>query len=249
MRLLILGGTSEASALAAALARRSDLTAVLSLAGRTAAPEVPPIPYRIGGFGGIAGLSDYLAAERMDAVVDATHPFAAQMSRHAAEACRARGLPLAAFTRPPWHPGEGGNWMEVPDMAAAVAALGSAPRSVFLTVGRLSLPAFAEAPQHRYVIRTIDVPDGLDRLPNRRLIQARGPFDATAEEELMRRERVEVLVTKNSGGAATYGKMEAAGRLGLPVIVVQRPGRPEGVPVLHDLYAVLDWIEAHRPAP
>jgi precorrin-6A/cobalt-precorrin-6A reductase len=249
MRLLILGGTSEASALAAALARRSDLTAVLSLAGRTAAPEVPPIPHRIGGFGGIAGLSDYLAAERMDAVVDATHPFAAQMSRHAAEACRARGLPLAAFTRPPWHPGEGDNWIEVPDMSAAVTALGSAPRSVFLTVGRLSLPAFAEAPQHRYVIRTIDVPDGLDRLPNHRLIQARGPFDATAEEELMRREGAEVLVTKNSGGAATYGKMEAAGRLGLPVIVVQRPARPEDVPVLHDLYAVLDWIEAHRPAP
>jgi precorrin-6A/cobalt-precorrin-6A reductase len=222
---------------------------VLSLAGRTAAPEKPPIPHRIGGFGGITGFSDYLAAERINAVVDATHPFAAQMSRHAAEACRARGLPLAGFTRPPWHPGAGDNWIEVSDMAAAVAALGSAPRRVFLTVGRLSLPAFAEAPQHRYVIRTIDVPDGLDRLPNHRLIQARGPFDATAEEELMRREVVEVLVTKNSGGAATYGKVEAARRLGLPVIVVQRPARPEGVPVLHDLYAVLDWIEAHRPAP
>jgi precorrin-6x reductase len=166
MRLLILGGTSEASALAAALARRSDLTAVLSLAGRTAAPETPPIPHRIGGFGGIAGLSDYLAAERMDAVVDATHPFAEQMSHHAAKACRARG-----------------------------------------------------------------------------------PFDAAAEEELMRREAVEVLVTKNSGGAATHGKVEAAARLGLPLIVVQRPARPEDVPVLHDLHAVLDWIEAHRPAP
>jgi precorrin-6A/cobalt-precorrin-6A reductase len=171
------------------------------------------------------------------------------MSHHAAKACRARGLPLAAFTRPTWHPRAGDNWIEVPDMAAAVAALGSAPRSVFLTVGRLSLPAFVEAPQHRYVIRTIDVPDGLDRLPNHRLIRARGPFDAAAEEELMRREAVEVLVTKNSGGAATHGKVEAAARLGLPLIVVQRPARPEDVPVLHDLHAVLDWIEAHRPAP
>jgi precorrin-6A/cobalt-precorrin-6A reductase len=249
MRLLILGGTSEASALAAALAPRADLTAVLSLAGRTAAPETPVIPHRIGGFGGIAGLSDYLAAERFDAVVDATHPFAAQMSRHAAAACGALALPLAAFTRPPWRPREDDKWIEAPDMPAAVAALGSAPRSVFLTVGRLSLPAFAEAPQHHYVIRTIDVPDGLARLPDHRLIQARGPFDAAAEEELMRREGIEVLVTKNSGGAATHGKMEAARRLGLPAIVVQRPARPEGIPVLHNLDAVLDWIEAHRPAP
>jgi precorrin-6A/cobalt-precorrin-6A reductase len=249
MRLLILGGTSEASALATALARRSDIQAMLSLAGRTAAPERPPISHRIGGFGGVAGLSDYLALERFDAVVDATHPFAAQMSRHAAEACRARAVPLAAFTRPPWHPAEGDRWIEVPDMEAAVAALGDAPRRVFLTVGRLSLPAFAAAPQHDYVIRTIDVPDGLARLPHHRLVQARGPFDARAEEDLMRREAIEVLVTKNSGGAATEAKMAAASRLGLPVIVVQRPARPDGVAVLHDLQAVLDWIEAHRPPP
>ena len=249
MKLLILGGTSEASALATALAPRSDLEAVLSLAGRTSAPETPPIPHRIGGFGGIAGLSNYLYAEHIDAVVDATHPFAAQMSRHAAEACRALGLPLAAFTRPPWHPVEGDRWSEVQDMEAAVAALGNAPRRVFLTVGRLSLPAFAAVPQHHYLVRTIDVPDGLAGLPSHRLIQARGPFDAEAEEDLMRREAVEVLVTKNSGGPATWGKMEAARRLGLPVIVVQRPARPEDVRVLHDLGAVLDWIEAHRPPP
>lgn len=246
MRILILGGTSEASALARALAGRPEIEAELSLAGRTQSPVPPPVAHRIGGFGGVKGLEGHLAAGGFRAVIDATHPFAQGMSRNAAEACARLLLPLVAFSRPPWVAGPGDRWAEVADVEAAVRALGEQPACVFLTVGRLSLPAFAAAPQHRYLIRTIDRPDGLEALPFHRLVQARGPFDRAAEETLMRQEAVEILVTKNSGGGATAAKLEAARRLGLPVVMIRRPGRPH-MPVLHDLAEVLDWIEAHRP--
>jgi precorrin-6A/cobalt-precorrin-6A reductase len=136
----------------------------------------------------------------------------------------------------------------VPDAAAAAAAIGPGPRVVFLTVGRLSLPAFAAAPQHLYLVRSIDPPAGLDALPRHRLVLARGPFAEDDERLLMREHRVEVLVTKNSGGAATRPKLDAARALGLPVILIRRPADP-GAPRLHDLQAVLDWIETHRATP
>ena len=142
MRLLILGGTAEANALAAALAGRADIEAMLSLAGRTQRPAPSPIPTRIGGFGGAAGLHAYIEAARIDAVVDATHPFAAQMSRHAAEACGAAKLPLLIFTRPPWRRVNGDRWIDVESMADAAQALGPVPRNVFLTQGRQQLVAF-----------------------------------------------------------------------------------------------------------
>jgi precorrin-6A/cobalt-precorrin-6A reductase len=246
MRILILGGTSEASALARALVGRADLEPELSLAGRTQSPAAPPISHRLGGFGGAEGLARYLASSRFHAVIDATHPFAKNMSRNAAEACAALALPLVAFTRPPWVAGEGDRWTTVPSAEEAAAALGPTPRSVFLTVGRLSLPAFAAAPQHRYVVRTIDPPAGIDALPDHKLILARGPFEAEAEVRLMREEGVEVLVSKDSGGEATRPKLDAARELGIPVVMIRRPAPPD-VPVLHDLDAVLAWIEAHRP--
>ncbi|WP_460447890.1 cobalt-precorrin-6A reductase [Alsobacter sp. SYSU BS001988] len=248
MRVMVLGGTTEASALARRLAGRPDIDAVLSLAGRTSAPAAAPLRTRVGGFGGPAGLADVLRRDGFDAVVDATHPFAAQMSRHAALACAETGTPLVVLTRPAWTPGEGDRWIEVPDMEQAVEALGPEPRTVFLTVGRLSLPAFAAAPQHRYVVRSIDPPDGLERLPRRELVLARGPFGVADEEELMRRTGVDMVVTKNSGGGATSAKLEAARRLGIPVVMVARPPAPD-VPRLHDVEAVMAWLEAHRPAP
>lgn len=248
MRLLILGGTTEASALARRLAGRSDLAPVLSLAGRTAAPVPPPVPYRIGGFGGVAGLEGYLRAERIGAVVDATHPFAARISAHAAQACTSLGVPLAVLTRRPWTPVEGDRWSEVADVPAAVAALGPVPRRVFLTVGRLSLPAFAAAPWHDYLVRTIDPPEPAENLPSQRLLLARGPFSMEDECALLTRERIDIVVSKNSGGAATSAKIEAARRLGLPVIMIARPAMP-AVPVVTDAEAALAWIEAHRPAP
>ncbi len=245
MRFLILGGTSEATALCGALAVRADLRPTLSLAGRTAHPAPPAVPHRTGGFGGVAGLGAYLRAEAIAAVVDATHPFAARISAHAAAACAECGVPLVAFTRPPWRPGPGDRWTEVPDLGTAVAALGAEPRRALLTVGRLGLAAFRAAPQHHYLVRTIDPPDPADLPPDAAVVLDRGPFRLADEEALMRRERVDVLVTKNSGGAAAAPKLEAARALGVWVIAVARPPVAGGREELFALGDVLAWIDAH----
>jgi precorrin-6A/cobalt-precorrin-6A reductase len=248
MRILILAGTTEASALARALAARSDIGATVSFAGRTESPIVPPLPFRVGGFGGVEGLRAYLKSARIDAVIDATHPFAAQMSRHAQAACLAEAIPIAVFTRPAWAPQAGDDWTEVERIEDAVAALGKEQRRVFLTQGRLQLGAFQAAPQHIYLVRSIDVPDAVSALPKHRLILARGPFSLDDELALMAKEAIEILVSKNSGGTATYAKIEAARRLGVKVIMLKRPARGS-VATIHDLDQTLSWIEAHRLAP
>lgn len=242
MRVLILGGTTEASTLVKGLDPRIDAT--LSLAGRTSAPRREPVRTRIGGFGGAEGLAAWIVAKRIAAVIDATHPFAARIGAHAALACAAAGVPLLAIRRPPWERRPGDRWTEVEGMAAAALALGAAPRRVFLTIGRLEVGAFAAAPQHDYVVRAIE-PIG-DALPVPRLteIAARGPFDEAAEAAFLAGRGIEVLVTKNSGGAATYGKIAAARALGLPVVVVGRPGKPD-VPSVPDAEGALAWLRRH----
>jgi precorrin-6A/cobalt-precorrin-6A reductase len=243
MRILILGGTTEASALAARLAGKPDFSPLLSMAGRTSDPRPMPIPTRIGGFGGVAGLARFLRDERIESVIDATHPFAAVMSRNAAGACAQAEVPLLALRRPAWTPHEGDRWIEVTSMKRAVHALGDSPRRVFLTVGRLELASFATAPQHTYLVRTIEpIGDALP-IPKVIAIQDRAPFDEAAERALMERERVDVVVTKNSGGAATYPKIGAARALGLPVIVVARPQKPLGVEEVASAEAALVWLE------
>jgi precorrin-6A/cobalt-precorrin-6A reductase len=243
MRILILGGTTEASALAARLAGKPDFSPLLSMAGRTSDPRPMPIPTRIGGFGGVAGLADFLRIERIEAVIDATHPFAAVMSRNAAEACAQAQVPLLALRRPAWVSQEGDRWIEVASMGEAVQALGEAPRRAFLTVGRLELAPFAAAPQHTYLVRTIEpIGDALP-MPNVIAIRERAPFDEAAERALMERERIDMVVTKNSGGAATYPKIAAARSLGLPVVVVARPETPLGVEEVTSAEAALDWLE------
>jgi precorrin-6A/cobalt-precorrin-6A reductase len=242
LRVLVLGGTTEASAVAARLAGRADVDPLLSLAGRTADPRPAPIPTRVGGFGGVEGLAGFLAREGIAAVLDATHPFAAVMSRNAADACTRAGVPLLALRRRPWERQAGDRWIEVAGMQEAVAALGEAPRRVFLTVGRLELGPFAAAPQHAYLVRTIDpVGDALP-LPHLRAIRDRGPFDEASERRLMEREGVEVVVTKNSGGTATYPKIAAARALGLPVVVVARPEKPADVPEVETADEAVAWI-------
>jgi precorrin-6A/cobalt-precorrin-6A reductase len=248
MRLLVLGGTTEAAALADALAQRAGIFAVVSLAGRTPHPAPSPLPQRIGGFGGADGLRTWLKAERIGAVVDATHPFAAQMSRHAAEACGAAGVPLLAFSRPPWRRRRGDDWIEVASTEAAATALGPKPRRVFLTLGRGQLAAFAAAPWHHYLVRAISAPSDVDALPVHRLLLSRGPYRLADEQALMRNEGVEIVVSKNSGGAATYAKVEAARHLGLPVVMIRRPAKPP-VAQADRLDEALAWIEAHRGAP
>jgi precorrin-6A/cobalt-precorrin-6A reductase len=248
LRLLILGGTTEASTLAAAIALRGDIDAILSLAGRTQQPARLPLPMRIGGFGGVAGLRAYCQAEGVEAVVDATHPFAVQMSRHVAKACDASKIPLLAFTRFAWTARDRDRWIEVETTEEAARALGEEPRNVFLTQGRQQLDAFASAPQHRYLVRAIERPAAIDALPLHRLILARGPFQRADEEALMRSEGIEFVVSKNSGGEATYAKIEAARNLSIPVVMLRRPPKPivEQTARLED---VLAWIEAHRTVP
>jgi precorrin-6A/cobalt-precorrin-6A reductase len=248
MRLLILGGTTEASALARRIAGLPGLDPVLSFAGRTRSPAVPPIPFRVGGFGGIAGLKTYLTEAKVDAVIDATHPFAAQMSGNAAAACRDLAMPLVRLMRPAWSRQEGDRWISVPTMQAAVHALGESPRRVFLTIGGLQLAVFAAAPQHHYIIRTIDPPDAIDSLPSHRLILARGPFSVTDEISLLRDEGIQVLVSKNSGGSAVGGKIVAARSLGIQVVIIERPPAVD-VPSSESIDAILAWIEDHRPPP
>jgi precorrin-6A/cobalt-precorrin-6A reductase len=247
MRLLILGGTTEASALAKRLPNIAGIEPLLSLAGRTERPATAIVPMRVGGFGGVDGLARFLREERIGAVVDATHPFAARISANAVEACAATRTPLIAFTRPAWEAVPGDRWTSVASPEAAATALGREGRRVFLTVGRLSLDAFAAAGHHLYVVRAIDAPRPIRALPRHRLILARGPFGLAEEMALMKAEGIEILVSKNSGGAATYAKIEAARLLGLPVIMIERPNPPRS-DALTDVEAVIAWIEAHRSA-
>jgi len=226
------------------LAERPEIVAVMSLAGRTGHPVLPPIAHRIGGFGGIDGLAAYLEEQPIAAVIDATHPFAAQMTRNAAEACERLGVPRLVFTRPAWRASEGDQWICVKDTDAAVDALGDVPRKVFLTVGRLSLPAFKRATQHHYLMRSIDSPDEADCPPQMELILARGPYDVSAEGDLMATHGIDVVVTKNSGGNATDAKLAAARELGLPVIMIERPELPESR-FVYTLDEVMTFIEAH----
>lgn len=242
LKILILGGTTEASALAARLAGRPDFAVTLSLAGRTTAPRPEPVPIRIGGFGGADGLAQWLDAHAVEAVIDATHPFAARISANAVAACRACAVPFLAIRRPCWKQQPGDDWTESESVAACVPLLGIRPKRVFLTIGRQELSVFARAPQHAYVVRTIEpVGDALP-VPRVEVFRARGPFTLDDETTLMREAGIEVLVTKNSGGAATYPKIEAARRLGIPVVIVQPPALPD-VPSFPDAESALPWLE------
>ncbi|WP_082552486.1 cobalt-precorrin-6A reductase [Methylobacterium sp. Leaf456] len=243
-KILILGGTTEASALAKKLAGRPEIDVVLSLAGRTAAPRPEPVATRIGGFGGAEGLARWIAGNGITAVIDATHPFAARISANAASACRVGAVPLLAIRRPCWARQTGDDWIEVESVAACVPALGEVPKTVFLTIGRQELSVFAAAPQHAYLVRTIE-PVG-DALPVPRLteLRARGPFTLEDEMRLMREAGITVLVTKNSGGAATYPKIEAARRLGLPVVIAQPPVLPD-VASVSDAEGAAEWLVEH----
>lgn len=224
-RVLLLGGTTEAARIARALAD-AGVAAVYSYAGRTEAPVAQPLPLRIGGFGGVPGLVDYLRAEGISHVIDATHPFAAQMSRNAVEACTSTGTPLIALEREPWQAAAGDRWTHVPDLDAAVAALGEAPRRVFLAIGRQNLDAFAGAPQHHYLLRLVDPPTEPLPLPDAQAVIARGPFDVAGDRALLDAHRIEIIVAKNAGGAGAEAKLVAARELGLPVVLIDRPQLP-----------------------
>jgi precorrin-6A/cobalt-precorrin-6A reductase len=254
LNLLILGGTGEASGLAARLAGDPRFHPVLSLAGVTVNPRLPDIPWRSGGFGGVAGLTQYLAAQNIQALIVATHPFAVQMRANAAAAGRAMHIPLLFIERPPWQPQGDDNWQKVADMAQAAAALGETPRRVLLTIGRKDLAPFTAAPWHDYIIRSVDAPPPEVLPPRARIITARGPFTAAQDRQLLIEHRIKVIVTKNSGGTATESKLLAARALGLPVIMVARPAWPDvtglNAAKAWDAAGALAWLEAlHHATP
>lgn len=247
MNLLILGGPTEATALARALAGDARFSATLSLAGVTRRPAAQPIPIRVGGFGGVAGLAHYLRQTRIGALVDATHPYATQMTANAIATTRQTRTPLLVVLRPAWQPTAGDRWTMVDSMDRAAAMLGAVPRRVLLTIGRKDLAPFRAAPWHHYVLRSVDPPPAEALPPRVTVIAARGPFALADEERLLRDERIDVVVTKNSGGSATAGKLTAARNLGLPVVMLARPALPQ-TDTVGSVGEVLAWLEQHHAA-
>ena len=241
-RILVLGGTTEASQLARALAE-AGVDAIFSYAGRTEAPIAQPLPTRVGGFGGAAGLLAWLREQRITQVVDATHPFAAQMSCHAIVACGEARIPLLALERPAWVAQASDAWQHVPDVEAAVAALPAAPAHVFLAIGRQQLTPFARRPQHRYLLRLVDAVPDLP-LANAEVVLARGPFTEAGDRALMLAHGITHVVAKNAGGSGAEAKLLAARALGLSVILIDRPLIPKRASVA-TAAGVMDWIAAH----
>lgn len=226
-RILILGGTTEARQLAGKLACRADFSVTLSLAGRTESPVAQGVPVRVGGFGGADGLAAHLREERVDLLIDATHPYAARISANAADAARQSGVPILALRRPDWKPVAGDRWTPVDSVAEAAGALGTAPRRVFLAIGRQEAGAVEAAPQHRYLIRSVDPVEPKLAVPDALYLLARGPFPESEERALLERYGIDAVVSKNSGGEATYGKIAAARALGIEVVMIRRPVLPD----------------------
>ena len=239
IRVLLLGGTTEASQLARTLAD-AHVDAIFSYAGRTEAPLAQPLPTRVGGFGGVAGMQAWLQAQRITHVVDATHPFAAQMSGNAVQACAAVGVPLIAFERPAWVAHAGDPWQCVADIASAVAALPQAPARVFLAIGRQNLLPFAQCAQHHYLLRLVDAAPSVP-LPNAQVVIARGPFTVEGDRALLQEHGITHVVAKNSGGIGAMAKLEAARSLGVPVILINRPQLPER-PKVATVAQVMQWL-------
>jgi precorrin-6A/cobalt-precorrin-6A reductase len=243
MTILLLGGTSEASRMAACLAE-AGCDALFSYAGRTRAPLAQPLETRIGGFGGVAGLRAFLRARGISAVIDATHPFAAGMSRNAHAACQAEGLPLVRLERPAWQAGPGDDWRHFTSLEEIPAALPDAPARIFLAIGKQQIGLFAAAPQHHYLLRLVDAPEAPLPLPDCAMVLDRGPFTEAGDRRLLVAHGITHLVAKNSGGAGASAKLAAARDLGLPVYLAERPVLP-GDATAASPEEVMAWL-SHR---
>ncbi|ORV30504.1 cobalt-precorrin-6A reductase [Mycolicibacterium conceptionense] len=237
MKVLLLGGTGEARALAAAL--HPEVEVISSLAGRVPDPALPVGPVRIGGFGGVDGMRQWVIDERVDAVVDATHPFAATITAHAAQVCAELGVPHLVLARPAWAPGTAIAVGSDREAAETVARNGYS--RVFLTTGRSGTRVFEDVDAW-FLIRAVTAPDP-DTLPARHeLLLSRGPYDYEGELALLREHRIDALVTKNSGGAMTEPKLRAAETAGVPVVMVDRPPLPPGVRAVATVEEAVEWV-------
>ncbi|WP_406334881.1 cobalt-precorrin-6A reductase [Streptomyces sp. NBC_00203] len=239
---LVLGGTTEARELAAELAARPGVRVTTSLAGRVSRPGALEGDVRIGGFGGAEGLAQWLREHGVAAVVDATHPFASGITANAARAAAATGVPAVVLRRPGWRPGPGDRWHSAASLTEAAALLPALGRRVFLTTGRLGLAAFAHLAGLHFLVRSVEAPEP-PLPPDTEVLLARGPFTPDGEKALLREHRIDVLVTKDSGGDATAAKLTAARDLGLPVVVVRRPPLPEGVTAVPDVASALARLD------
>jgi precorrin-6A/cobalt-precorrin-6A reductase len=241
MRVLLLGGTAEGRELATRLHPHVDI--VSSLAGRVPDPALPVGPVRIGGFGGVDGLRRWLRDERIDAVVDATHPFAATMTAHAAQVCRELAMPHLVLARPPWDPG--GAIVVASDTGAAEAVAEQRFSRIFLTTGRSGVKVFADS-EAWFLIRAVSEPDGAVLPRHHQLVLSRGPYRYDDEFALMSRHQIDALVTKNSGGDMTRAKLDAAAALDIPVLMVARPQLPGGVTAVGTVQEAADWVAEIR---
>lgn len=247
-RLLILGGTTEAVALARALAGRDDWDVTTSLAGRTRAPAALPGAVRVGGFGGVEGLAAYLTEQEIDRVIDATHPFAAVMSANAVAACARLCLPLLRIDRPPWSPAPGDRWIEVANAVEAAAWLAQtlpAGATVLLTLGRQQVAPFTACSKLSFVLRSIEPPAPEDLPADCLLLSERGPFTLEHERALIARHGIRAVVAKNAGGDATAAKLTAAREAAMPVVMIRRPASP-AAPAVADIARALDWLNRPR---
>lgn len=241
-RILILGGTGEGIELASRLSQWGQVRTISSLAGRVDEAKRPEGVVRIGGFGGVDGLESYLTKNAIDVVVDVTHPFAAQISRNAELACARSGLPLVALIRPPWVQVTGDLWHEVADFQDAARLVDSRSGRVFLSIGRQEVESFAGYENAWFLIRAIQEPTG--RLPRHRdVLLQRGPFNLDEELRLLQDHSINCVVSKNSGGSATYAKIQAARLLGIPVVMIKRPAKHK-VPTVETLESAISVISS-----
>ncbi|KQQ48990.1 cobalt-precorrin-6X reductase [Rhizobium sp. Leaf311] len=240
--ILILGGTADARILAGKLADKTGCRILLSMAGRTREPVQQPVPMRTGGFGGASGLAEFITQHGFDLLVDATHPYASRISPNARQAAQQVNIPLVALERPAWERHPSDRWVSVADVESAVVALGRHGTRVFLALGRQELLPFEAAPHHDYLIRSVDPVEPPLNLPRARYITARGPFTVEDELSLLSENRITHIVSKNSGGAAAYAKIQAARELGIGVVMIDRPVRGEGatVPSIDAALAAID---------
>jgi precorrin-6A/cobalt-precorrin-6A reductase len=239
-RILILGGTRDALELANTLSTEPHFSVIYSLAGRVEHPRLPNCETRIGGFGGVDGLSTYLADNRIHAVIDATHPFAATIKQHAEQSSQQQKLPLLALVRPPWSAVDGDIWHEVADLPSAAARIPRLGKRIFLAIGRQEVSVFAPCTNEYLLIRAIEPPTG-PLPPNCDILLARGPFHFEDELKLLRDHAIDLVVAKNSGGTATYPKIAAARELHIPIVMVQRPPTPQ-TPSVATIPSALTWL-------
>lgn len=240
MRLLLLAGTQEARQIARALMREPRVNMIASLAGATRAPEPLGVPTRIGGFGGREGFARYLAAEGIDAVLDATHPFAAAMSHRSAEVCAELGVPFMLFLRPPWMPEPGDRWVFLNSAAEAAEHIPE-DATVLLATGRQGLERFAGLEGRTVHVRVIDPPAGPFPFSRGGWVQSRPPYTVAGERDLLEALGIDWLVVKNSGGSSSRAKLDAARQTGRPVAMLRRPMQPEG-PRVTTVAAALAWV-------